>query len=96
MNNKGYKNNKDIEEMIKYKNIIEIIGLILDIIDYFLISSQSLAPELLYNYYDQHKILIKIIYFFGGIILIGVFFIMILIKSNAMSNNGQFNEVELK
>ena len=95
MNNKVFKTNKELDEITKYKNIIEITGLIIDIFDYFLISSQSLAPELLYTYYGKHKILIKIIYFFGGLILIGIFFIMILIKEN-ITNNGQFNEVELR
>lgn len=55
-----------------------------------------MAPESLYSYYTNHKILIKIIYFFGGLILIGIFSAIIFIKSNIRNNNTQFNEVELR
>jgi hypothetical protein len=84
---------------MKKNNLImslELIGFILDIIDYFLIGSENLAPEMLYNYYLQHKILIKIIYFFAGLVIIGIFSSIIFIKLNTKNRNSQFNEVELK
>ncbi len=97
--NKKLNNNKaseDIDKTIKLINILEIVGFVLDLLDYFLISSEKLAPELLYSYYTQHKIFVKIIYCFGGLILIGIFSAFIFIKSNVRNNNAQFNKVELK
>jgi hypothetical protein len=101
----GYLHNKtininkateDIGKKLQLINILEIVGFVLDLLDYFLISSEKLAPELLYSYYTQHKIFVKIIYCFGGLILIGIFTAFIFIKSNISNNNAQFNEVELR
>ena len=75
---------------------MELIGFILDIVNFFLISNEKLAPELLHNYYLQHKILIKIIYFFAGLVIIGIFSSLIIIKLNIKNRNSQFNEVELR
>ena len=67
-----------------------------DIVDYFLISNEKLAPQPLYNYYSQHKILINLIYILGGLVLIGIFSAVMYIKSNKRKMNNQFNEIELK
>ena len=75
---------------------MELIGFILDIVNFFLISNEKLAPESLHNYYLEHKILIKIIYFFAGLVIIGIFSSIIIIKLNIKNRNSQFNEVELK
>lgn len=40
--------------------------------------------------------MVKIIYFFGGLVLMGIFSAMIYFKKKAKNNNSQFNEVELK
>ena len=45
--------------------LLQIIGLILDIIDYILIRSEKAAPELLHEYYLEHTVLVKVIYYFG-------------------------------
>ena len=97
--NKIYNSNHSTEEIIKNNkiiNILEIVGFIINLLDFFLISNEKLAPELLYSYYTQHKILIKIIYFFGGLVLIGIFSFLLFIKSNIRNSNAQFNEVQLK
>ena len=77
-------------------NLIEIIGFVFDIVDYFLISNEKLAPRSLYNYYSQHKILINLIYILGGLVSIGIFSAVMYIKSNKRKMNNQFNEIELK
>ena len=97
--NKKYNSNKNTQEILKKTNIthsLELIGFILDIVNFFLISNAKLATELLNNYYLQHKILIKIIYFFAGLVIIGIFSSIIFIKLKSKNRNSQFNEVELK
>lgn len=97
--NKIYNSNRTSEEIIKNNKIIyilELVGFIINLLDFFLISNEKLAPELLYSYYTQHKILIKIIYFFGGLVLIGIFSFLLFIKFNIRNNNAQFNKVQLK
>ena len=74
----------------------ELIGFILDIVNFFLISNEKLAPELLHNFYSQHNILIKIIYFLAGLVIIGIFSSIIFIKLNSKNRISQFNEVELR
>ena len=76
--------------------MLEVTGFILDIINYWLVSFQKLAPELLYNHYSEHKILINMIYILGGLVLIGIFSADIYFKVNKRNNYVQFNEVELK
>ena len=76
--------------------LLQIGGFFLNLFDYFLICSEKASPALLYEYYLNHKILIKIIYCFGGLVLMGIFSAMIYIKSKIRNNNSQFNEVELK
>ena len=98
MHNKYYNSINGEKEITKNNNLInllQIIGFILDIVDYFLISSTKLAPVGLYNYYSQHKILINLIYFLGGLILVGIFSAEIYIKSNKRKMNNQFDEIEL-
>lgn len=97
--NKFYNSNKTSNKIAKKNNtinVLEISGVILDIFDFFLISSEKIAPELLFNYYLQHKIMVKIIYFFGGLTIIGIFSSKLFIKLNIKNGNSQFNEVELR
>lgn len=75
---------------------MEIIGLILNIFNFFMISSENMAPQLLYSYYSQHKILIKIIYFFAGLVIIGIFSSILFLKLHLKNKNSYFNEAELK
>ena len=99
LHNKYYNSINGEQEIIKNNNIInlvEISGFVLDIVDYFLISSEKLAPGPLYHYYSQHKILINIIYILAGFVLIGIFSVAIYIKSNKRKMNNQFNEIELR
>lgn len=88
-----------VNEIAKNSNKIkqmQIIGFVLDIIDYLLIFSEKAAPELLYDYYLEHKVLVKIVYFFGGLVLLGIFSAIIYFKLNERDNNSQFDEVELR
>ena len=98
--NKKYNTKLETQEIKKNDlkiNLLEILGLILDLIDNILISSQKLAPESLYTFYSHHKIVIKLIYVLGGIILIGIFSAKIYFKSKKNNkNNAQFNEVEFR
>ena len=85
--------------MIKNNNLInllEIMGFVLDIVDYFLISNEKLSPKPLYNYYSQHKILINLIYILGGLVLIGIFSAVMYIKTKKRKMNNHFNKIELK
>ena len=98
------ENNSDVDEVIKNDNIInilQIIGFVIDVANYFLITNESLASQLLHIYYSEHKFLIQIIYILGGIILIGSFSIKIAYKANKNKNvininSNNFNKVELK
>ena len=59
--------NSIIYEIQKNNNkirILQIVGFILDIIDFFLIRSEKAAPELLHEYYLEHTVLVKVIYYF--------------------------------
>ena len=87
--NKIAKNSNKIKQ-------IHIIGFVLDIIDYFLIFNEKIAPELLYNYYLEHKVLVKVVYFFVGLVLMGILSAIIYFKLNERNNNSQFDEVELR
>ena len=97
--NKKY-NSKSLSHETDKNNILikllEIAGFVLDIIDYWSISCPKWAPELLYNYYSQHKISINLLYLLGGLILSGVFSAKIYAKSKKRNNKTQFNEVELR
>ena len=53
--------NDEVIKKDKIINILLIIGFIVDLIDYLLITSQTLAPEYLYEFYSEHKFLIQII-----------------------------------
>ena len=86
----------EIDKKNNKVKLLQIVGFFLDLFDYFLICSEKASPALLYEYYLEHKILIKIIYCFGGLILMGIFSAMIYIKVKIRNNNAQFNEVELK
>ena len=98
------ENNSDVEEVIKNDNIInilQIIGFVIDVANYFLITNESLASQLLHLYYSEHKFLIQIIYILGGLVLIGSFSIKIAYKANRNKNvininSNNFNKVELK
>ena len=76
--------------------ILQIVGFILNIIDYILIRSEAAAPELLYEYYLEHTVLVKVIYFFGGLVLLGIFSAKLYIKKNVKNNNALYNEVEVR
>ena len=76
--------------------ILQIVGFILDIIDYILIRSEKAAPELLHEYYLEHTTLVKVIYYFGGLVLIGIFSAKLYIKKNVKNNNALYNEVEVR
>jgi len=89
--------NDEVIKKDKIINILLIIGFIVDLIDYLLITSQTLAPEYLYEFYSEHKFLIQIIYLFGGFILIGIFFVKMSYKLNFKNKiNEIFNQVEVK
>ena len=89
--------NDEVIKKDKIINILLIIGFIVDIIDYLLITSQTLAPEYLHEFYSEHKFLIQIIYLFGGFILIGIFFVKMSYKLNFKNKiNEIFNQVEVK
>lgn len=89
--------NDEVIKKDKIINILLIIGFIVDLIDYLLITSQTLAPEYLYEFYSEHKFLIQIIYLFGGFILIGIFFVKMSYKLNFNNKiNEIFNQVEVK
>jgi hypothetical protein len=76
--------------------LLQIIGLILDIFDYILIRSEKAAPELLHEYYLEHTVLVKVIYYFGGLVLIGIYSAKLYIKKNVKNNNAMYNEVEVR
>ena len=89
--------NDEVIKKDKIINILLIVGFIVDLIDYILITTTTFAPELLYEYYSEHKFLIQIIYLFGGFILIGIYFIKVSYKSNIKNKiNEIFNQVEVK
>ena len=89
--------NDEVIKKDKIINILLIIGFIVDLIDYLLITSQTLAPEYLHEFYTEHKFLIQIIYLFGGFILIGIFFVKMSYKLNFKNKiNEIFNQVEVK
>ena len=89
--------NDEVIKKDKIINILLIIGFIVDLIDYLLITSQTLAPEYLHEFYSEHKFLIQIIYLFGGFILIGIFFMKMSYKLNFKNKiNEIFNQVEVK
>lgn len=89
--------NDEVIKKDKIINILLIIGFIVDLIDYLLITSQTLAPEYLYEFYSEHKFLIQIIYLFGGFILIGIFFVKMSYKLNFKNKiNEIFKQVEVK
>jgi cell division protein FtsW (lipid II flippase) len=89
--------NDEVIKKDKIINILLIIGFIVDLIDYLLITSQTLAPEYLHEFYSEHKFLIQIIYLFGGFILIGIFFVKMSYKLNFKNKiNEIFNQVEVK
>ena len=89
--------NDEVIKKDKIINILLIIGFIVDLIDYLLITSQTLAPECLHEFYSEHKFLIQIIYLFGGFILIGIFFVKMSYKLNFKNKiNEIFNQVEVK
>jgi len=89
--------NDEVIKKDKIINILLIIGFIVDLIDYLLITSQTLAPEYLHEFYSEHKLLIQIIYLFGGFILIGIFFVKMSYKLNFKNKiNEIFNQVEVK
>lgn len=89
--------NDEVIKKDKIINILLIIGFIVDLIDYLLITRQTLAPEYLHEFYSEHKFLIQIIYLFGGFILIGIFFVKMSYKLNFNNKiNEIFNQVEVK
>ena len=89
--------NDEVIKKDKIINILLIIGFIVDLIDYLLITSQTLAPAYLHKFYSEHKFLIQIIYLFGGFILIGIFFVKMSYKLNFKNKiNEIFNQVEVK
>ena len=89
--------NDEVIKKDKIINILLIIGFIVDLIDYLLITSQTLAPEYLHEFYSEHKFLIQIIYLFGGFILIGIFFMKMSYKLNFKNKiNEIFSQVEVK
>ena len=79
----------------KIRNL-QIIGFILDIIDFFLIRSEKAAPQFLHEYYLEHTVLVKVIYYFGGLVLLGIFSAKVYIKKNVKNNNALYNEVEVR
>jgi hypothetical protein len=76
--------------------ILQIVGFILDIIDYILIRSEKAAPDLLHEYYLEHTVLVKVIYYFGGLVLLGIFSAKLYIKNNVKNNNTLYNKVEVR
>jgi len=96
-NSESNVGNDEVIKKDKIINILLIIGFIVDLIDYLLITSQTLAPEYLHEFYSEHKFLIQIIYLFGGFILIGIFFVKMSYKLNFKNKiNEIFNQVEVK
>ena len=79
----------------KIRNL-QIVGFILDIIDYILIRSEKAAPDLLHEYYLEHTVLVKVIYYFGGLVLLGIFSAKLYIKNNVKNNNALYNKVEVR
>ena len=77
-------------------NIFEIIGFIFDNLNMLLIRNAKLSPELLYNYYSKNKNLIKIIYLFGGLILIGKLSNFLYINQNKKNSYFKYSKVQLK
>ena len=74
-----------------------IVGFIVDLIDYILITSQTFAPVLLHDYYSEHKFLIQIIYILGAVILIGIFSSRVFYKLNFKNKiNSKFSKVVVK
>jgi hypothetical protein len=89
--------NDEVIKKDKIINILLIVGFIFDLIDYILITTTTFAPELLHDYYSEHKFLIQIIYLLGGFILIGIFSARVFYKLNFKNkNNSIFNKVEVK
>lgn len=76
--------------------ILQIVGFIIDIIAFYLIRSEKAAPESLHEYYLEHTTLVKVIYYFGGLVLIGIFSAKLYIKKNVKNNNALYNEVEVR
>jgi len=99
-NQKSYTNlNSIIYEIQKNNDKIrnlQIIGFVLDIIDFFLIRSEKAAPQLLHEYYLEHTVLVKVIYYFGGLVILGIFSAKVYIKKNVKNNNALYNEVEVR
>ena len=77
-------------------NTLEIIGFIFDNFNMLLIRNAKLSPELLYNYYSKNKNLIKIIYLFGGLILIGKLSNFLYINQNKKNSYFKYSKVQLK
>ena len=89
--------NDEIIQKDKIINILLIVGFCTDMFNYILITSQTLAPQLLHEYYSEHKFLIQIIYILGGLILIGVLSARVFYKLNFKNKiNSLFNQVEVK
>ena len=89
--------NDEVIKKDKIINILLIIGFIVDLIDYMLITRENFAPILLHDYYTEHKFLIQIIYILGGLILLGIFSARIFYKLNFKNKvNSIFNKVEVK
>ena len=88
------------DEVIKKDKIISvllIVGFFVDMLDYFLITTQTFANELLHEYYSEHKFLIQIIYLLGGFILIGVLSARAFYRLNYKNKiNAIFNKVEVR
>ena len=89
--------NDEVIKKDKIINILLITGFIVDLIDYLLITTQTLAPEYLHEYYSEHKFLIQIIYLFGGFILLGIFLIKMPYQSNFKNKKNEiYTQVEVK
>ena len=89
--------NDEVIKKDKIINILLIVGFIVDLINYFLITTEKLAPELLHEYYSEHKFLIQIIYLLGGVILIGISSARVFYKFNFKNKiNSIFSKVEVQ
>ena len=89
--------NDEIIQKDKIINILLIVGFCTDIFNYILITSQTLAPQLLHEYYSEHKFLIQIIYILGGLIFIGICSARVFYKLNYKNKiNSIFNKFEVQ
>ena len=96
-NSENHLGNDEVIKKDKIINILLVVGFVIDLINYFLITTHTLAPELLQEYYSEHKFLIQIIYILGGLIFIGICSARVFYKLNYKNKiNSIFNKVEVQ